>query len=57
MAMLFNTTSASVTNACDIVYDRNAGTVALVWDNGAGSDPKALARPWSCKTASAKLGP
>ena len=45
MAMLFNTTSATVTNACDIVYDRNAGTVALTWDSGAGSDPKALSSP------------
>ena len=42
MAMLFNTTSASVTNACDIVYDRNAGKISLVWDSGAGSDSKLL---------------
>jgi len=42
LAMLFNTTSASVANSCDIVYDRNAGTVALTWDNAAGSTPKAI---------------
>ncbi len=53
--MMFNTTSANVTNACDIVYDRNAGTVALIWDSGVGSDLKALGSAAGLgKTASAK---
>ena len=57
MAMLFNTTSASFTNACYIVYDRNAGTIALVWDSAAGSDPKAARLHQRCfKTASARWG-
>ena len=56
MAMLFNTTSASVTNACDIVYDRNAGTVALIWDSGAGSDPKALGSPVVLKNTQCQVG-
>ncbi len=40
MAMLFNT-SVSFPNSCYIVYDRNAGTVALLSDDalGAGSKP------------------
>ena len=42
LAMLFNTTSATVTNACDIVYDRNAGKVSLLWDSAAGSDSKLI---------------
>ncbi len=56
MAMLFNTTSASVTNACDIVYDRNAGTVALTWDSGAGSDPKVLGSPVVLKNSQCQVG-
>ncbi len=56
MAMLFNTTSATVTNACDIVYDRNAGTVALTWDSGAGSDPKALGSPVVLKNSQCQVG-
>ncbi|MDP9114749.1 MAG: SBBP repeat-containing protein [Acidobacteriota bacterium] len=56
MAMLFNTTSANVTNSCDIVYDRNAGTVALVWDSGAGSDPKALGSPVVLKNSQCQVG-
>jgi hypothetical protein len=56
MAMLFNTTSATVTNACDIVYDRNAGTVALTWDNGAGSDPKALGSALTLKNSQCQVG-
>ena len=56
MAMLFNTTSATVTNACDIVYDRNAGTVALTWDSGAGSDPKALGSSVVLKNSQCQVG-
>ncbi|MDP8990936.1 MAG: SBBP repeat-containing protein, partial [Acidobacteriota bacterium] len=56
MAMLLNTTSASVANACDIVYDRNAGTVALTWDSGAGSDPKALGSPVVLKNSQCQIG-
>ena len=56
MAMLFNTTSASVVNSCDIVYDRNAGTVALIWDSGAGSDPKALGSPVVLKNSQCQVG-
>ena len=56
MAMLFNTTSATVSNACDIVYDRNAGTVALAWDSGAGSDPKALGSPVVLKNSQCQVG-
>ena len=56
MAMLFNTTSASVTNSCDIVYDRNAGTVALTWDSGAGADPKVLGAPVVLKNSQCQVG-
>lgn len=56
MGMLFNTTSATFTNACYIVYDRNAGTIALVWDNAAGSDQKALASPVVLQNSRCRLG-
>jgi hypothetical protein len=56
MGMLFNTTSASVNNACYIVYDRNAGTVSLTWDSGAGADPKALSSPVVLKNSQCQVG-
>ena len=56
LAMLFNTTSATVTNACDIVYDRNAGTVALVWDSAAGSDTKLVSSPVVLKNSQCQVG-
>jgi hypothetical protein len=56
MAMLFNTTSATVTSACDLVYDRNAGTIALVWDNAAGSDQKVLASPVLLQNSQCQVG-
>lgn len=56
MAMLFNTTSSSVTNACDMVYDRNAGTIALAWDNAAGSDQKLLASPLLLQNSQCQVG-
>jgi len=56
MAMLFNTTSATVTNSCDLVYDRNAGTIALVWDNAAGADQKVLASPLLLQNSQCRVG-
>ncbi len=41
VAMLFSTSTAD-TNACLIVVDRNAGTIALLWDSGLGSNSKAI---------------
>jgi hypothetical protein len=37
MSMMFNATNASVANACDIVYDPNAGIVYLMLDSGIGA--------------------
>jgi hypothetical protein len=56
MGMLFNTTSATFTNACYVVYDRNAGTIALVWDNAAGSDQKALGSLTVLQNSQCQLG-
>ena len=56
MAMLFNTTSATVTNACDLVYDRNAGTIALEWDSAGGSDQKVLASPVLLQNSQCQVG-
>ena len=56
MGMMFNTTSATFTNACYVVYDRNAGTIALVWDNAAGSDQKALGSPTVLQNSQCQLG-
>lgn len=41
VAFLFNT-SVTFSNACYVVYDRTANTVALITDNGAGSTSMAL---------------
>ncbi len=41
MAMLFST-SLTETNACSLAVDRNAGTISLLWDGGAGSDTIAI---------------
>jgi hypothetical protein len=38
LAVLFSTTSQTLTNACLIVVDRNAGTIALAWDSALGSN-------------------
>ena len=37
MSMMFNATNANVANACDIVYDPNAGIVYLMLDSGIGA--------------------
>ena len=41
MAMLFGSTTAAQ-NTCYIVYDRNAGSLALLWDSGVGSDARPI---------------
>ncbi|MEQ1883798.1 MAG: SBBP repeat-containing protein [Bryobacteraceae bacterium] len=41
MAVLFHT-SVTTTNACYVVYDRNQGTIALVWDSGLGSSSRSI---------------
>ena len=56
MGMLFNTTSATFTNACYIVYDRTAGTIGLVWDSAAGSDQKALASTAMLQNSRCRVG-
>ena len=56
MGILFNTTSATFTNACYVVYDRNAGTIALVWDSALGSDQKALASPAVLQNSRCRVG-
>src|SRR6185312_4979244 len=56
MGMLFSTTSATFTNACYVVYDRNAGTIALVWDNAAGSDQKVLGSPVLLQNSQCQVG-
>ena len=53
MAMLFNT-SVSAANSCYIVYDRNAGSITLLADNGVGAGSKQLGSNLSCKTASVR---
>jgi hypothetical protein len=55
MAMLF-TVNASVTNACYIVYDRNRGTAALIWDGAQGSDSKPLSSTVVLKNSQCSVG-
>ncbi len=44
MGMLFNT-SVTFANACYIIVDRNAGTVALAFDSALGSNSKSIGSP------------
>lgn len=55
MAMLF-ADSISYLNACYIVYDRNAGTVALLWDGANGSDTKLLNSPTVLRNSQCRIG-
>lgn len=55
MIMLF-ATSARANNACYIVYDRNAGTVALAWDNGAGTDSRSLSASTTLQNSQCAVG-
>ena len=41
MAMLIGN-STSPQNTCQVVYDRNVGSLALLWDSGSGSDSRQL---------------
>jgi hypothetical protein len=40
-AMLISANGSAI-NACDVIYDRTAGTLSLRWDNFAGQDTKPL---------------
>ena len=42
LAMLF-ATSVTTSNVCYLVYDRNQGSISLLWDSGAGSNSKPIA--------------
>ncbi|HTD44398.1 MAG TPA: hypothetical protein VK687_09470, partial [Bryobacteraceae bacterium] len=55
MAMLFSA-NGSGANACYIVYDRNRGTVALLWDNALGSDSKPLSSTLVLKNNQCSVG-
>jgi len=41
LAMLF-ATSVTSTNVCYLVYDRNQGSISLLWDSGTGSNSKLI---------------
>lgn len=55
MAMLFNT-SLAFTNACYIIVDTNAGTVALAYDNGAGSNSKPISSAATLSNSQCTVG-
>ncbi len=55
MVMLFSS-SLSFTNACEIVVDRVAGTVALLWDNAAGSDSRLMNSATLLQNSQCKVG-
>ena len=55
LAMLFSS-SLSFTNACEIVVDRVAGTVALLWDSAAGSDSRLMNSPTLLQNSQCKAG-
>ncbi|HEX5432074.1 MAG TPA: SBBP repeat-containing protein, partial [Bryobacteraceae bacterium] len=54
-AMLFNT-SVSSANACYIVVDRNAGSIALLWDNAGGSDSKQIGSSALLQNSQCQIG-
>jgi hypothetical protein len=55
MALLFST-SLAVNNACDLLIDRNAGTVALLWDSGLGSDSRLITSTTGLQNSQCKVG-
>ena len=44
------------TNACYIVYDRNAGTIALVWDSARGSDSRPVSGSAALQNSQCSIG-
>lgn len=55
MALLFSP-SLTVTNACYLLIDRNAGTVALLWDSALGSDSRLINSTTGLQNSQCKLG-
>jgi hypothetical protein len=55
LSMLFSG-SLSFANACEIVVDRVAGTVALAWDNAAGSDSRLMNSATILQNSQCKVG-
>jgi beta-propeller repeat-containing protein len=55
MAMLFNT-SVSFTNACYIIYDRNAGAIKLLADDGVGAGSKPVGSTTVLQNSQCALG-
>lgn len=55
VAMLFSN-STTYTNACYVVVDRNAGTIALVWDNALGSNSKAIGATTTLRNSQCLVG-
>ncbi len=55
MATLFSAT-LSFANACYLLVDRNAGTVALLWDNALGSDSRLISSTTGLQNSQCLLG-
>src|SRR6185295_18327293 len=55
MAVLFSG-SLSFSNACYLLVDRNAGTVALLWDNVLGSDSRLINATTGLQNSQCLLG-
>jgi hypothetical protein len=55
MAVLFNT-SVSFTNACYIIYDRNAASITLLADDGVGAGSKPIASTTVLQNSQCAIG-
>ncbi len=55
MAMLFSTSLATI-NQCSLAVDRNEGTISLLFDNGTGSDEKAISSPAVLQNSQCAIG-
>jgi len=54
-AVLFQT-GVTAANACYVVYDRNQGTVALLWDSGLGSSSRPIASTTPISNSQCSMG-
>ncbi len=55
-AVLFSTSSQVQTQACEIVYDRTAGTVGLLWDYANGINRKPVGSPTPLANSYCSIG-
>jgi len=56
LGMLFSSSPATFTNACDLFYDGTAGVLGLRWDNGQGQDYRATGAQTVLQNSQCSIG-